>query len=132
MLKITLVIMAFLGLGLDAWAQQIPTKFIQDLAITPGKMSCGAATATYVATCDGSGNVSFAAAAAGGTRVQEIPSGSGTAFTLAHTPLSNAAVLLFVNGLFLRQGTDYTITGTSITLTDSLVAGQTIDASYIY
>lgn len=58
----------------------------------------------------------------------EVPSGSGTSFTLANTPVSGS-VKLYRNGL--RQSTpgDYSITGASITLT-STIGSDTLLADY--
>ena len=71
-----------------------------------------------------------------GTEIQEVPSGaidgSNTAYTLSHTPKSAASVKLYSDGLFLRQGTDYTISGVNITISLVLQVGQTLDAVYIY
>ncbi len=64
--------------------------------------------------------------------VQETPSGtingSNVTFTLANTPVSNAAVSIFQNGIFMRQGTDYSISGTTLTMTVAPVVGQQLDA----
>lgn len=66
---------------------------------------------------------------------QEVPSGtingSNTAFSLAQTPQENAAVLLFIDGILQRQGTDYTLSGTSITMTTAPATNQSIDAWYV-
>jgi len=68
------------------------------------------------------------------TPVQETPSGTvngtNTAFTLAFTPTAAASVLLSLDGLILRQGTDYTISGTSITMTAAPTVGQYLWAQY--
>lgn len=70
------------------------------------------------------------------TETQETPSGtvnnSNLAFTLAHTPLTNASVKLYQDGLILKQGTDYTISGTGITMTTAPNYGQTLYAVYNY
>lgn len=70
------------------------------------------------------------------TEVQEVPSGSinnsNVAFTLAHTPISNGSVKLYQDGLILRQGTDYTISGTGITMTTAPNFGQRLYADYNY
>ena len=47
---------------------------------------------------------------------------SSTALTLAQTPNPAASLILARNGIILRQGTDYTITGASITLTEAIAA----------
>lgn len=63
----------------------------------------------------------------------EVPSGtkngSNKTFTLAHTP-SNV-VFLFLNGQYLvGGGTDYTRTGTSITMTVAPLSSDTLTANY--
>jgi len=64
--------------------------------------------------------------------VQEVPSGSGTSFTLAYAPASAASVTLYIDGLLQTQGSgkDYTISGTGITLATALEVGQVIYAFY--
>ncbi len=51
----------------------------------------------------------------------ETPGGtqnsSNTAFTLVSAPSPSGSLLLFKNGLLLVQGTDYTLTGSNLTLT---------------
>lgn len=67
--------------------------------------------------------------------VKETPSGtingSNTAFSLAHTPQENEAVQLFLDSLFLIEGTDYTLSGVSITMTSAPVLGQSLKAQYV-
>jgi hypothetical protein len=67
--------------------------------------------------------------------VDETPSGtingSNTAFTLAQTPLENDSVELYQDGLKLTYTTDYTISGTSITMVTAPVVGQILRANYI-
>ena len=67
--------------------------------------------------------------------VQEEPTGtvngSNTAFTLSEVPHSNACVELYLNGLILRQGTDYSLSGSSITMTTAPVSGSDLYATYI-
>lgn len=67
--------------------------------------------------------------------VDETPSGtingSNTAFTLAQTPLENDSVELYQDGLKLTYTTDYTISGTSITMVTAPVVGQSLRANYI-
>lgn len=69
------------------------------------------------------------------TVAQETPSGlinsSNTSFTLASTPESNSAVALYLDGILLTQGTDYTISGTSITMTTAPATAQTLLAQYL-
>lgn len=71
---------------------------------------------------------------------QEAPSGtingSNTDFTLAHTPVSAPALLLFKNGLAQTQGSgnDYTVTGSTITFETGAVpqTGDTLLAWYTF
>ena len=57
--------------------------------------------------------------------------GSNVTFTLAQTPLENAAVELYQDGLKLEYTTDYTISGTTITMVTAPVVGQSLRANYI-
>lgn len=67
--------------------------------------------------------------------VNETPSGtingSNTAFSLAQTPLENETVSLYLDGLYLTEGTDYTLTNTSITMTTAPATAQVLRAVYI-
>lgn len=60
----------------------------------------------------------------------EVVAGSGTAWTLAHTPDTNT-LRLFANGQRLTAGTDYTLAGATITTVLSWDAG-TLLADYNY
>ena len=62
----------------------------------------------------------------------ETPSGSGTAFTLAHTPNPATSLLLVQMRNVLTPGTDYTITGPSITMTNAVPGTDTLLAWYRY
>lgn len=70
------------------------------------------------------------------TEIQEVPSGlingANTAYVLSQTPVSDASVKLYLDGIFQRQGTDYTISSTNITMATAPAIGQTIDAFYSY
>ena len=67
----------------------------------------------------------------------ELPSGtidgSNVSFTLAHTP-NPAASLILTSGMVLRQGSDYTISGATITFTIGAQpkVGETVQAWYRY
>jgi hypothetical protein len=71
------------------------------------------------------------------TEIQEVPAGaidnSNVVFTLSQTPAQAAGVALYLDGLIIFQGVDYTIAGSTITLT-SIVPnfGQTIYSTYRY
>lgn len=64
----------------------------------------------------------------GFTYVNEIVGGSGTSFTLAHTPVDSTKVALYGGGSRLTPGSgnDYTITGAAITMTNAYSAGQVL------
>lgn len=72
------------------------------------------------------------AVAGSGTEIQENFAGPGTLFVLANTPISNASVKVYVNGVFQTQGTHYSIAGASITMGSAIGAGQSLDAVYFY
>lgn len=60
------------------------------------------------------------ASAGGGTSILETPTGtingSNTSFTITQTPLANS-LMLFFNGQLLKENTDFTLSGTTITFT---------------
>jgi hypothetical protein len=60
--------------------------------------------------------------------------GSNTAFTLAFTPSPSSSVQLYVNGLRMDQGVDYTISGAVVTFLSAAVpqTGDLLLASYRY
>jgi hypothetical protein len=68
----------------------------------------------------------------------EIPAGSitgvNTAFTLAFTPSPAASLDLYLNGLLMKQGTDYTVSGTAITFITASIpqSGDLLVANYRY
>lgn len=64
----------------------------------------------------------------------EVPSGSGTAFTLAHSPSPALSLQLFVAGIIMKQGVgnDYTLSGNAITMATSVPGGASIQAWYRY
>lgn len=79
-------------------------------------------------------NVAAGTGAVYGTPTQEVPSGlvngSNTIFTLSNTPITNASVSFYVDGLIQIQGTDYTISGAAITTTSILPFGSKPYAVY--
>ena len=58
--------------------------------------------------------------------------GSNTTFTLANTPIPSTSVAIFRNGLLLQQGTDYTLSSTTLTFLAGAVPqpGDLLLASY--
>jgi len=61
----------------------------------------------------------------------ETVSGSGTSFTLAHTPVSGSLRLYGAGQRLTGGGVDYTLSGTTLTMNNSYSAGQLI-ADYNY
>jgi hypothetical protein len=68
----------------------------------------------------------------------EVPAGlingSNVTFTVANAPSPNASLELYLNGLRLEQGVDYSIIGSTITFTSAAVpqTGDLLLASYRY
>lgn len=58
--------------------------------------------------------------------------GSNRVFTLAHTPIPPNMLKLYYNGLLMFQGTDYTISGNTITLAIAPGVSDVLDAYYMY
>ena len=50
-----------------------------------------------------------------------------TAFTLTETPLNSQSISVFVNGIYQKPTTNFTVSGTTLTLTAGAVAGDEID-----
>lgn len=69
-----------------------------------------------------------------GTPVQETPSGtvngSNATFTTTYTPTSNAILSVYLNGLILTQGVDYTVSSSTITITAAPDIGQNVYVTY--
>lgn len=65
----------------------------------------------------------------------ETPSGtingSNAVFTLAQTPLENAAVDVYLDGLKQIPTTDYSVSGSTITFVVAPAIGQTLRVDYI-
>lgn len=66
--------------------------------------------------------------------VQEVPSGtingSNTAFTFSATPASAAVLQCWVDGILQRPTTDYSFSGTALTMVTAPAAGQDILCKY--
>jgi hypothetical protein len=67
--------------------------------------------------------------------VQETPTGDvdgvNVTFTTTNNPIFTTAHLLFINGILLRQGVHYTISGNTITMTLAPASGQVLTSVYI-
>jgi hypothetical protein len=66
---------------------------------------------------------------------QETPSGTvnGTnpTFTLADVPSDPKWVMVYINGIKQKYGSDYTVSGQTITMTTPPAVAQGIEASYL-
>lgn len=64
----------------------------------------------------------------------EVPSGlvngSNTVFTLSATPVANASVIMVLDGVTQTNGTDYTVSGTTVTFTTAPASGTELVAIY--
>lgn len=60
--------------------------------------------------------------------------GANKTFTLAHAPSPASSLILFLNGEFMVQGTDYTLSSVTITMDDGSipVANDLLTAYYAY
>ena len=70
-----------------------------------------------------------------GTEIQEQLTGINgvqTIFTLAHTPITDACVKVYIDGILQRQGVHYTILGAVITFITAPATGQDGDVNYKY
>ncbi len=74
--------------------------------------------------------ISNLAALLAGSLVAQAPAGAvpGTVYTLTAAPA--VMIGLYLNGLFLRPGLDYTLTGNQLTLGVSTSSGDTLFAVY--
>lgn len=78
---------------------------VTGLSNTVGGLTAGATTANFVDDETPSGTIN----------------GSNAVFTLAHTPASASDLTLYLNGLLQTMGTDYTLSGTTITFSSDEV-----------
>lgn len=66
--------------------------------------------------------------------IQESPAGtvngSNVSFTLSQAPAETDFVEIYVNGLFQRNGVDFTVSGTTVTMTTAPATESTIWATY--
>jgi hypothetical protein len=60
--------------------------------------------------------------------------GSNAVFSLAHTPNPAASLILIRNGLVMKQGMDYTVSGSTVTFSGAAIpqSGDTIQVFYRY
>lgn len=118
---------------IDGWqdANEVVRRFIAGGSIRGGGDTVKAGTGITITT-DVNGNKVITGSASGTLVRDEIPAGSGTAFTLAHTPLANTLQLFRGGSRQSIANGDFTIVGTAITLTLTLASGETLTADYSY
>jgi|ERR1041385_517486 hypothetical protein len=94
-----------------------------DISTIPAKL--------YV--CLQAGTWTLVSTALGSNATQQIyhPVAGTTVFTLSYTPVSGS-VNVFLNGVLQDSSADYTLSGTTVTLTTSTVTGDTVIVSYLY
>jgi hypothetical protein len=65
-------------------------------------------------------------------RLSGTVDGVNTTFTLAHTPVSSQTIMVFLNGMLLEQGAgnDFTIAGSTVTLSEAPLPDSKIIATY--
>ena len=59
-----------------------------------------------------------------------VPTGTGTAFSLPSAPVPPLSLELYENGILLKPGVDYTLSGAALSLTVALGAGGALVAYY--
>ncbi len=119
--------------AIDAAASEAAASSSASSAASSASAASASASAAAASAVAAAASAAAALIAAGTDR-QEVPAGLvndvNVTFTLANTPLFAASVKLFIDGLLQRQGTDYTLSGTTITMAAAPETGQFIDAAY--
>ena len=59
-----------------------------------------------------------------------VASGNST-FTLTEAPLNAQSIMVYVNGVYQKPATNYTVSGTTLTFTGSLVSSDEIDVHHL-
>lgn len=99
-------------------ADEIVRRYIARGSIRGGGDTVSAGSNITIAVVNGIKVIS--ASAGGGTPTLETPTGtingSNTSFTITQTPIANS-LMLFFNGQLLKENTDFTLSGTTITFT---------------
>lgn len=117
----------------DGWQDptEVVRRFMANGGIRGGGDTVAAGSGVSISNSNGVKTISVSSSS---TNVRdEVPSGSGTAFTLAHTPVSGT-LQLFRGGARQQVGAgkDYTISGASITLANTLNVSEILLADYAY
>lgn len=64
--------------------------------------------------------------------LQGVQDGGNITFTLFHTPVFNASVFLFKNGLLQHEVIDFTLVGNTLTFLTAPLIGDILEVSYVY
>jgi hypothetical protein len=92
----------------------------------------GAGAPTITVGSNGVTHLDFPSGGSSGTAVyEEAPTGSGTTFAVAHTPLAGT-FRLYRGGARQQATSDYTLAGATITLALTLQAGEVLLADYSF
>ncbi len=101
-------------------------EILQDDVVVDSSVTSINLTGDFVVTSTGPGSITINVTGGSGsdpaTQKQETIAVSGngqTAFTLTEDPLDATAVEMFINGLKQAYGTDYTVSGTTVTYSGS-------------
>jgi hypothetical protein len=114
-------------------------KLIISIILLGSQLSWGAATRTIDADTIRSSDATksynvFTQVPVGASLIQEVPSGtvngSNQSFTISYSPVSTASVMLYLDGMLQKQTTDYTISGSSISIVTAPAAGQSLLVIY--
>lgn len=126
--------------SLEFWTRSSGT-FARRMRIAPNGIVTLDDYGAGVVTTDSNGELTTNATLPGslggrGTAIQESRTGTfggvDTTYTLTQTPLANAEVVVYLGTVIQRQGTDYTISGSTITFAAQDVSAQDIYAVYRY
>lgn len=63
--------------------------------------------------------------------IGDSASSAGIVFTLGYTPVQSADVMVSINGVLQRYGTDYTVSGTTFTMASAIASGDVVMAKYL-
>lgn len=116
--------------GLKVASAGITATELASNAVTPAKMDASVVTAG--GGLSGGAGAGLAVQFAMGEQLSGTVDGSNTSFSIAHTP-AGSKVMVFRNGLMqVAGGTDYTLSGTSVTFASAPSSGDDLRAVYFY
>lgn len=112
-----------------------PITFTDEgLPLTPNLASIDTVGSGVASTAIGDA-VTMSIAGAGGLNYafDEVLSGTGTSFTIAHTPSPSGSLILWKNGQGLTVGVDFSISGAGLTMFEPVNANDALLAKqYTY